>query len=49
MDEPLSRPAARTLIRKILLDGEVTFSRHSLDEMAKDELERTDCLSGRIA
>jgi hypothetical protein len=45
MDEPLSRPAARTLIRKILLEGEVTFSAHSLDEMAKDGLERTDCLN----
>ncbi len=45
MDEPFSRPAARTLIRKILLDGEVTFSTHALDEMEIDQLERTDCLN----
>lgn len=49
LDEPLDPPAARALIRSILADGSVRFSRHGLDEMAKDclsELDVTNVLRG---
>lgn len=48
-DEPLDPPAARALIRSILADGSVRFSRHALAEMAKDglsELDATNVLRG---
>ena len=34
---------ARQLIRKIIAAGEVRFSGHALEEMAKDDLTTVDC------
>lgn len=46
MGEPLTPPAARTLLHKILSQGgQVRFSGHSLDEMKKDDLSTQDCLN----
>ncbi|MEO7327852.1 MAG: DUF4258 domain-containing protein [Minicystis sp.] len=42
MDEPLSPPAVRRLILAILISGEVRFTSHALDEMAKDSISRDD-------
>jgi hypothetical protein len=41
--DALSTSEARTLIRKILIDGEVLFTRHAKDEMAEDDLDANDC------
>jgi hypothetical protein len=43
--EPLSPPAARKLIRAILADGAVNFSKHARDEMAKDRLAEIDIVN----
>ena len=40
--EPLSAVDARTLVRKILADHDVTFTKHAEDEMAKDNLTAPD-------
>lgn len=40
--EPLSPPDARRLLREILQNGSVAFSRHAEQEMAKDELTMVD-------
>jgi hypothetical protein len=40
--EPLSPPEARRLIRDIIENGSVSFSRHAEDEMAKDNLTMVD-------
>ncbi len=45
MDEPLSPPDARRLIRTILAEGVVTTTRHARDEMAKDGLTLVDCVN----
>ncbi len=42
---PLKPPEAKQLVRGIVENGIVEFSAHALDEMAKDELETTDCLN----
>jgi hypothetical protein len=41
--EPLDPTRARQLIRKIIAAGEVRFSGHALEEMAKDDLTTVDC------
>jgi hypothetical protein len=41
--EPLHPTRARQLIRRILTSGKVGFSKHALDEMAKDDLTTVDC------
>ena len=49
LDEPLDPATARALIRSILADGSVRFSRHALEEMDKDglsELDVTNVLRG---
>jgi hypothetical protein len=40
--EPISPPDARRLIREILQNGAVVFSRHAEEEMAKDNLTMVD-------
>ena len=45
LDEPLSVPAARKLIRTILKEGAVNFSTHALDEMKKDRLVEIDVVN----
>ncbi len=45
LSEPLSPPAARKLIRAILKDGAVNFSKHGRDEMQKDQLVEIDVVN----
>lgn len=45
MYEPLDPVAAKALVRKILKEGGVGFSEHSLDEMEKDRLDEQDCVN----
>jgi hypothetical protein len=45
LKEPLDDTAAKRLIVRILANGTVSFSGHARQEMAKDALESTDCLS----
>ena len=42
-EEPLDPTRARQLIRKIIAAGEVRFSGHAFEEMAKDDLTTVDC------
>lgn len=42
MKEPLSNPAAKQLIAKILTGGTIAFSRHAYEEMARDKLDEAD-------
>lgn len=42
LDEPLSPPEARRLIREIIENGSVSFSKHAEEEMAKDNLTMVD-------
>lgn len=42
MDEPLSPPEAKRLIREILAGGEVVSSRHATEEMKNDDLTMVD-------
>ena len=44
-EDPLSPPEARRLIREILENGEVIFTRHARNEMANDDLDANDCLN----
>lgn len=43
--QPLKLPDARKLARDIMETGEVGFSGHALEEMAKDDLQTADCLN----
>ena len=43
--EPLKPTDARKLARAIIDNGMVDFTGHALDEMAKDDLQTTDCLN----
>lgn len=43
--EPLAAPDARKLIQEIVKNGAVGFSAHAEKEMAKDDLQTTDCLN----
>jgi hypothetical protein len=45
LDEPLEPSVARRLIRSILAVGSVRFSRHALEEMAKDALAEVDIVN----
>lgn len=45
MNEPLSPPAARQLIRVILRNGTVSFSGHGRQEMANDGLTEIDVVN----
>ncbi len=45
MDEPLSPPEAKRLIREILAGGEVVSSRHATEEMKNDDLTMVDCIN----
>ena len=38
LQEPLSPTVAKALIRQILENGDVVYTRHALEEMAKDPL-----------
>jgi hypothetical protein len=40
--EPLDPPAAKQLVRDILANGSVGFSKHALEEMEKDTLTAVD-------
>jgi len=40
--EPFDVPIAGRLIRRILTKGQVAFTRHARDEMAKDDLDAVD-------
>jgi hypothetical protein len=40
--EPVSPPEARRLIRDIIENGSVSFSKHAEEEMAKDNLTMVD-------
>ncbi len=41
----LKPPEAKALAREIVENGTVAFSGHAQEEMAKDELQTTDCLN----
>ncbi|MEY4515560.1 MAG: hypothetical protein RLZZ450_7682 [Pseudomonadota bacterium] len=43
--EPLSSPAVKKLIRAILSDGTVGFTKHAREEMAKDKLVEIDVVN----
>lgn len=43
--EPLKSPEARKLAREIVMSGSVGFSIHTMEEMANDDLQSTDCLN----
>ena len=43
--EPFTSQHARKLIQQILKAGTVSFSKHALDEMAKDKLTTVDCVN----
>lgn len=42
LPEPLSPPAAKTLILEILTNGQVSFSNHALEEMGKEDPDITE-------
>ena len=42
LDEPLQPSAARSLIRDILANGSLAFSKHAREEMEKDKLTFVD-------
>ncbi len=46
LDEPLSPPEARRLIREIIENGSASFSKHAEEEMAKDNLTMVDVTNG---
>jgi hypothetical protein len=43
--EPFHPTRARQLIRQILDSGTVSFSKHALEEMAKDNMTTVDCVN----
>jgi hypothetical protein len=43
--EPFHPTQARRLIQRIINDGDVSWTRHALDEMAKDNLTTVDCIN----
>jgi len=43
--EPLDPAAARLLVRRILEAGTLTFSRHALQELGKDDLTTVDAVN----
>ncbi len=43
MDEPLSSSDAKRLIREIITNGTVYYSKHARQEMANDNLSEIDC------
>jgi hypothetical protein len=43
--EPLSQPATKKLIRTILSDGMVGFTKHAREEMGKDKLVEVDVVN----
>ena len=45
MHEPLDTPACRRLIRRILSQGSVRFSKHALEEIAADDLAEIDIVN----
>jgi hypothetical protein len=45
MNEPLSPTDAKKAILSIIEDGAVSFSKHALEEMAKDNLNDQDALN----
>jgi hypothetical protein len=45
IDEPLDPPNCRRLIRRILSEGSVRFSKHALEEIAKDDLAEIDIVN----
>jgi len=44
-DEPFTPQRAKELIRQILTDGTVSFTKHAREEMAKDNLTTVDCVN----
>jgi hypothetical protein len=42
---PLKPPDAKRLARTIVKEGAVSFTQHAREEMAKDDLQSTDCLN----
>jgi len=45
LEEPLNPSRVRKLVGKILDEGEVEFSGHALEEMAKDDLTELDVIN----
>lgn len=45
MNEPVDARTLRQILQAALSGGEVRFSRHGLEEMAKDGLVEQDCLN----
>ena len=43
MDEPLAPEAAKRLIRDILQNGRLIYSKHAKEEMLEDDLTIVDC------
>lgn len=44
LDEPLTPPEARRIILQALASGDVRFTSHALDEMAKDDITQAEAL-----
>jgi hypothetical protein len=44
LDEPLTPPEAKRFILQALASGEVRFTSHALDEMAKDSITQAEAL-----
>lgn len=45
MQEPYSPPELRVLCQALVMHGTVRFSRHAVEEMAKDNLNEVDALN----
>jgi len=45
LDEPLSPPRARAVLRSILETGRVTFSSHALEEMTEDNIAQAEAIA----
>ncbi len=45
MGNALDPHEVRRIVRRLLEGGLVTFSRHASEEMAKDDLDASDCLN----
>jgi hypothetical protein len=45
MNEPLSPGAATALIKAILQKGQIAWSQHALDELAKDSMATVDAVN----
>lgn len=45
MDEPVDAPTLRRILRQVLAQGNLAFTRHALQEMANDDLSEADIVN----